>query len=188
MASLNYRKPRASQFPRAQNRKSGLIHMEIVGARELEAALMALGQDRLIKATLKRALVDASKPAVATAQRLAPKLTGRMSEKIAVSTTLSRRQRRGGGYKFNPSTAYVWIGSAPRGPGTLAEFGTGPRYHKRTRKFVGAMPATPFMRPAWEQHKEQILRDFSRALWIQIEKSATRLDRRFAKAKAAGKV
>lgn len=165
---------------RTRANANSLIHMEIVGARELEAALMALGQDRLIKATLKRALVDASKPAVATAQRLAPKHTGRMADKIAVSTTLSRRQRRGSGYKFNPNTAYVWIGSAPRGPGTLAEFGTGPRYQKRNRKFVGAMPAQPFMRPAWEQHKDQILRDFSAALWIQIEKSAKRLARRQA--------
>lgn len=163
-------------------RKTSLIHMEIVGARELEAALMALGQDRLIKATLKRALLDASKGAVATAERLAPKHTGRMAQKIAVSTTLSRRQRRGGGYKVNPNTAYVWIGAAPRGPGVLAEFGTGPRYHKKTRKFVGAMPAQPFLRPAWEQHKDQILEDFSKALWIQIEKSAKRLARRQAKA------
>lgn len=182
MASHSYRRSRVGSGGFSRTRKTGLIHMEIVGARELEAALMALGQDRLIKATLKRALVDASKPAVATAQRLAPKHTVRMSEKIAVSTTLSRRQRRDGGYKFNPNTAYVWIGAGPRGPGTLAEFGTGPRYQKRTRKFVGAMPAQPFMRPAWDQHKDQILRDFSAALWIQIEKSATRLARRQAKA------
>ena len=173
---------RNPSYSRAANRKNSLIHMEMLGARELEAALYGLGQDRLIKATLKRALLNASKPAVATAERLAPKGTGRMAQKIAVSTTLSRRQRRGGGYKSNPNTAYVWIGAAPRGPGVLAEFGTGPRYHKKTRKFVGAMPAQPFLRPAWEQHKEQILSDFSKELWIQIEKSATRLARRQAKA------
>ena len=103
-------------------------------------------------------------------------------EAFVQSHQLSRRQRRGGGYKVNPNTAYVWIGAAPRGPGVLAEFGTGPRYHKKTRKFVGAMPAQPFLRPAWEQHKDQILEDFSKALWIQIEKSAKRLARRQAKA------
>ena len=74
----------------------------------------------------------------------------------------------------------------PLSPGddkaAIAEFGTGPRYHKKTRKFVGAMPAQPFLRPAWEQHKDQILEDFSKALWIQIEKSAKRLARRQAKA------
>lgn len=156
--------------------------MEMLGGRELEAALYGLGQDRLIKATLKRALMKAAQPAAQTASRLAPKETGRMAQNVQVSTTLARRQRRGGGYKYNPNTAYVWIGSAPRGPGTLQEFGTGPRYHKKTRRFTGATPAHPFMRPAWEQHKHQILEDFSRELWIQIDKSAKRLARRSLKA------
>lgn len=155
------------------------------GVAELEAALYALGQDRLIKATLRRALLHAARPAALTAQRLAPGgqySTGRMKSKIAVSSTLARRQRRGGGYRRDPSTAHVYIGAAPRGPGVLTEFGTGPRYHRRTRKFTGAAPAQPFMRPAWEQHKHQILKDFSRELWIQVEKSAKRLARRQAKA------
>lgn len=163
-------------------RKNPLIHMEMKGARALEAALWDLGTDRLIKATMKRALLKAAKPAAQTAERLAPKRTGLMAGKVEASTTLSRRQRRDGGYKFNPNTAYVWIGAGPRGPGVLNEFGTGPRYQRRTKKFVGAMPAQPFLRPAWEQHKNQILEDFSADLWDQIEKSAKRLARRQAKA------
>lgn len=174
------------KYSRAAGRKNGLIHMELVGARELEAALMALGQDRLIRRSLRRSLMKASKPAVATARRLAPGglySTGRMLSKIDVSTTLSRRQRRGQGYRFNANTAYVWIGAAPRGPGVLTEFGTGPRYTKKGA-FRGAAPAQPFLRPAWEQHKRQILDDFSRELWIDIEKTAKRLARRTAKARA----
>lgn len=164
------------------SRNNSFLMLEIVGAQELEAALNALGQDRLIKATNKRALLNAAKPAVATARRLAPKATERMANKIDVSSTLSRRQRRGGGYRSDPNVAHVFIGAAPRGPAVLDEFGTGPRYHKRTRKFVGATPAQPFMRPAWEQHKHQILDDYAAELWIQIEKSAKRLARRQAKA------
>jgi len=164
------------------SRKNALLQMDIKGGRELEAALYGLGQDRLIKATLKRALLKAARPAVATAQRLAPKDTERMANKIAVTSTLARRQRRGGQYRRDPNVAWVYIGTSPRGPGTLQEFGTGPRYHKKTRKFVGATPAHPFMRPAWEQHKMQILEDFSRELWIQIDKSAKRLAKRSLKA------
>lgn len=164
------------------SRNNSLLMLEIKGARELEAALNALGQDRLIKSTNRRALLNAAKPAVATARRLAPKKSGRMSEKIDVSSTLSRRQRRGGGYRRDPNVAHVFMGAAPRGPAVLAEFGTGPRYQKRSRKFVGAMPAQPFMRPAWEQHKTKILDDYTSELWIQIEKSAKRLARRQAKA------
>lgn len=167
------------------SRNNSLLSMDILGGRELEAALMGLGQDRLIKATMKRALLSATKPAVATAQRNAPKFTGRMATKIAASTTLSRRQRRSGGYRSDPNTAQVFLGAAPRGPATLAEFGSGPRYQKKTGKYVGVMPAQPFMRPAWDQHKHQILDDFSRELWVQIDKSAKRLARRSLK--AAGK-
>mgnify|MGYP003612078337 CR=1 FL=1 len=57
------------KYKRAANRKNSLIHMELVGARELEAALHGLGQDRLIKATMRRALLKASQPAAATARR-----------------------------------------------------------------------------------------------------------------------
>lgn len=176
------------KYQRGANRKNSLIHMELVGARELEAALMGLGQDRLIKATMRRALLKASQPAAATARRLAPGgpySTGRMKAKIAASTTLARRQRRGQGYKYNPNVAYVWIGAGSRGPGTLTEFGTGPRWQKKTGKFVGASPAQPFLRPAWDQHKHQILEDFSKELWIQIDKSAKRLARRSLKAARA---
>ena len=165
------------------SRNNSMLMLEIRGGRELEAALNALGQDRLIKSTNRRALMNAAKPAVATARRLAPKGSpARMAEKIDVSSTLSRRQRRGGGYRRDPNVAHVFIGAAPRGPAVLNEFGTGPRYHKRTRKFVGATPAQPFMRPAWEQHKHQILEDYGSELWVQIEKSAKRLARRQAKA------
>lgn len=165
--------------------------MEQEGALQLESNLMKLGQDRLIRASLRRSLIKASKPAVATAQRLAPGgpySTNRMKSKIAVSTTLARRQRRGQGYKFNPTTAYIWFGAGSRGPGVLTEFGTGPRYHRKTGKFVGAAPAQPFLRPAWDQHKNQILKDFGGMLGQDVERAAKRLARRLAKrAGRAGK-
>jgi hypothetical protein len=165
------------------SRNNSFLQFEIRGARELEAALRELGQDRLIKATMKRALKDAAEPAAADAQARAQALfhgSGRMASKIAVSTTLSKRQRRGRG-RSGPNEAQVYIGAGPRGPAVLMEFGTGPRRHKNG-KSVGAVPAAPFMRPAWEAHKHQILDDFAKALWIQIEKSAKRLGRRQMKA------
>lgn len=168
------------------SRNNQFLMLEIKGAVELEAALRALGQDRLIKATNRRALLKAARPMAETAQRNAPKHTGRMAVKIAASSTLSRRQRMSRrGYNRDPSVANVYVGTGPRGPGVLAEFGTGPRYTKKPRKFVGAMPAQPFMRPAWEQHKGQVLDDYAAELWIQIEKSARRLARRSLKAARA---
>lgn len=163
--------------------------MDIVGAAELAQALRDLGTDRLIKATLKRALLKAGEPVAADARSRAPRSKREggkphMADRITVSTTLSRRQRAGSaGYATHDTEARVYIGAAPRGPAVLQEFGTGVRHHKNG-KSTGAVPAHPFMRPAWEAGKEKVLADFERMLWEQIEKSAERLARRTAKARA----
>lgn len=166
------------------SRNNSLLSFELKGAKELEKALRELGQDRLIKATMKRALLQVAKPAAQDAQLRAQALfhgTGRMAAKIAVSTTLSRRQRRGRGYRGDSNEATVYIGAAPKGPAVLMEFGTGPRRDKHGRS-TGSVPAQPFMRPAWEAHRNKILQDFGAELWKQIAKSATRLGRRQMKA------
>lgn len=181
---------KAGGAPIGLSRNNSLLQAEFKGAKELAEALRALGQDRLIKATLKRALLKAGQPMVETAQRLAPRGKRKggddagkphMADKIAVSTTLSKRQRRQQGFGAHrgrtDNTAVVFIGAGPRGPAVLAEFGTGPRRRKNGQK-TGSTPAQPFMRPAWEQHHRQILEDFGRELGIQIEKSAARLGRR----------
>lgn len=161
--------------------KNRFLTLEMEGVEDMETALRKLGQDRLIRRTMRRGLLKVTRPAAETAKRLAPKTgTGKMAAKIRASTTLSRRQRRGGHYRFDPNVAYVWLGAGPRGPGVLTEFGTGPRYTKKGA-FRGAAPAQPFLRPAWEQHKHQILKDLGPELWKEINKSAKRLARRQAK-------
>ncbi len=168
--------------------RKGLFRCEIVGARDLERSLRELGTDRLIKATMKRALLDVAKPIAADASARAPRgeETGKphMADKIAASPTLSRRQRRGKA-AAKPTEANVYIGAGPRGPGVLDEFGTDERHHK-SGKSTGAAPAQPFLRPAWEAGKHQALADFGDALGIQIEKSARRLARRQAKLLRSG--
>ena len=62
----------------------------------------------------------------------------------------------------------------------LLEFGTGPRYHK-SGKFVGAVMADPFMRPAWDQHRGQMLEKLGANIWAEIEKSLARAERAAAK-------
>lgn len=184
------------------SRNNGLLQLRIEGARELEDALRALGQDRLIRSTIRRALLNAGRPIAEAAQRLAPVGPNRgkphMYDKIAVSATLSARQRRGRA-RSAPGEAEVYIGAGPKGPAVLVEFGTGPRRQRRTHsgpgghggsragKSTGATPAHPFMRPAWEAGKDEALRSFSRELWAQIEASARRLARRQARLIALGR-
>lgn len=175
----------------AKPNQPGFFHLEIVGAEELAAALRELGTDRLIRATLRRALLKAAAPIAADAKARAPRSRTRsakragdphLQDRIAVSATLSRRQRRGRRV-LSDTEAEVYVGAAPRSPAIEAEFGTGPRRDKRGR-FLGSMPAEPFMRPAWEAGKEKALKDFTDMLWVQIQKSAERLAKRTAKARA----
>lgn len=160
--------------------------MKMVGFEELEAALRELGDSKAIKRAIGKALMQAAEPAAKEARARAPRRSGRLAEGVDVSTTLSRRQRGGGGGhvaargRHDPFAVFVYIGAHPMGPAVLAEFGTAKR-HWKSGKSTGAMPAHPFMRPAWEGHKFKILEDFGRYIWVTIEAEAKRLARRQAK-------
>lgn len=67
----------------------------------------------------------------------------------------------------------------------LVEFGTGPRYQKTTGKFVGVMPAQPFIRPAFDVKKGAALTAIKREITVEIGKAQGRLDRKAAKLSAA---
>lgn len=153
--------------------------MKFEGGAELAKALRDLGDSKAIKRAIGKALLLAAEPAAKDARARAPRKTGRMAEDIDVSTTLSRRQRKGRRRSSDPTEQFVYIGASPVGPAVLEEFGTGPR---RTKKGAsrGSAPAKPFMRPAWEQHREQILRDFARYLWVTIQAEAERLAKKQA--------
>lgn len=165
---------------------NGLLRMKFEGFAELEAALRELGDAKAIKRSISKALLLAAEPAAREARARAPRRSGRMAEGIDVSTTLSRRQKSGrGGHvaargHFDPFAVFVYIGAHPMGPAVIQEFGTQAR-HWKNGKSTGAVPAHPYMRPAWENHKFQILADFSRYLWVTIEAEAKRIARRQAK-------
>lgn len=156
---------------------------ELKGARELEAALRELPR-RIGKGAIRRALKKAAQPIADDAKGKVPVRTGLLQEKIQIGARLTRRQRRARGRVGDRNQVDVFIGIGLGGwHAHLVEFGTGPRVQKSTGRFVGQMPARPFMRPAWEAGKNRALDDFARLLWIEIEKSAARL----AKRRAAGK-
>jgi HK97 gp10 family phage protein len=128
--------------------------------------------DQLPKALAKSVLVDicnrAAKPIVETARALAPDdpdHPGSLKKSIGV--------KRWSGSKW----AGVVIG--PRWPegahGHLVEFGTGPRYHKTTGKYVGIMPPKPFMRPAWDLHRSAALDVMRSEVWDALAKAARKL-------------
>lgn len=165
------------------NRK-GFIRMDFLGVEETAKALRDIGKDKTIKAAQRRELRKAATPTLEMARRNAPTETQRMRDGISLSGILSRKQRRGGRYAKDPTqnTVHLFLGAKPRGPAVLTEFGTGPRYTKKG-KFTGSAPAQPFLRPAWEADKMNILDRYQRG----ISKSILRAARRANKKRAAGK-
>jgi HK97 gp10 family phage protein len=154
-----------------------MFRMKLVGARELEANLMAL-PELLAKRTLARALMKVAQPIADEARTRSPQNFGKNMRKIVVAATLSRRQRKG--TRKVPGVRTVYIGVRPSPVAHLIEFGTGPRYH-RSGKSTGVMPAQPFLRPAWDNGKFKALEDFGVILGRELEKSAARLAKRNSK-------
>lgn len=159
-----------------------LINLDWEGLPELAQSLRDLADAVEIKQTLSEGLIDAAQPMVRMAQSLAPRKSGRMALGVKVSAELSKRQRREqhlAGGTDNSTTQTVYVGAKPVGPAVLVEFGTTHR-HWKTGKSTGSTAPKPFMRPAWEATKNQILSKFSVTIWIAIAHAAERIAKRQA--------
>lgn len=154
----------------------------MLGVKETADNMRAIGKDVTIRAAMRRELRRAALPTLQMARNNAPVHKGWMKEGISLTGTLARRQRRGGKYarSTDTNTVNIFLGAKPKGPGVLTEFGTGPRFTKKG-KFTGAAPAQPWLRPAWEADKYNVLDRFSRAIGPSIEKSARRAAKKRAK-------
>jgi HK97 gp10 family phage protein len=127
----------------------------IEGLAELLAKFKELPKG-VQRSTLQRVGRKVLAPIADKARSLAPRRSGKLKRSIKVSTRLSRRQyllARGEGDNVN---IYAGAGALPQA--TLQEFGT------------SNLPAQPFMRPAWDAGKDQLLSDVKNELWSEIQK------------------
>lgn len=141
------------------------IKMKVDGFKEIKKALDVLGK-AATDSVLRSALRKAGRPVADTAALLAPKRTGGLASSIDIRTTLTSRQKR-----FSPKQkgeVELFVGpSHPTGAhGHLLEFGT------------SRMPAKPFLRPAWDTHKESVLKVLEKEIWNAIERVRRRLARK----------
>lgn len=159
---------------------------KVEGLRELDAALAELGKS-LGRGVMRRAAVKALTPMIADARarvEASTNGTGALAESLAVSTTLSKRQRKEA-RRESKSYFEMYAGASALPHAHLLEFGTGERAHK-SGKSVGKMPPEPFMRPAWDANKGDMAEAVGRELWTDIEKTAARKAKRDAKRAAQG--
>lgn len=157
------------------------MKLRIEGAGDIERALAELARGTA-KGAVRRAMKKTLKPVAETAEGLSG---GKF--KVAVTSKLTARQQREARADRGRSKVALYVGPVmPDGDDAphahLYEFGTAPRFHKKTGKSVGAMPARPFMRPAWDVHQAAMLETLKREMWREIEKTVERARRKAERA------
>jgi polysaccharide deacetylase 2 family uncharacterized protein YibQ len=157
------------------------VKFKIEGAGDMERALADLARGTA-KGVGRRAMKKTLQPVAQMAEGLSG---GKF--KVAVTSKLSKRQARGARGDRGRSKLALYVGpvqeDGSHSPHAhLVEFGTAPRFHASSGKAVGAMPAQPFLRPAWDASTKLMLATLRRETWKEIEKTLERARRKAARA------
>ena len=140
----------------------------MAGFKALERNLAELSSLAARRTVGRNALKAGAKPIIDKAKQLVPVKTGKLKASIGVKPKLSPRQK-GLHRKESPVEMFVGPGGKGAKHANLLEFGT------------VKQAAQPFMRPAWDQTQNQVLKAVGGAMGAQIEKAAKCQSRRLAK-------
>lgn len=102
---------------------------------------------------------------------------GSRDDAVAALRTARREAKASGAHKGHRIAVNVGPAS-PLAP--LIEYGTGPRQHKKG-KSTGVMPASPVVRPAFDNGVDQSIETIREGLIEEMDKAATRMARRAAR-------
>ena len=123
------------------------------------------------KNAIRRTLQKAGEPVASTASALAPHETGNLAFSIVVATQLTRRHKAE--QRNRASEVEVYVGPAG---------GTGALYYASHQEFGTVLShANPYMRPAWDSQKENVLRMIITGLGTEVDKAAQRAARKAAR-------
>jgi len=147
-----------------------LAGVEVQGVDLLTGRLLLLDPQRQRDA-YERALTKAAAPIVRMAKSLAPRGgTIRRSEKGRRLNLRERIKVRKIKKLKAGEVAAVKIANAPHAQ--LLEFGTAQRVQKKTKRKTGAGPKKPFLAPATEAHREQVVATLGAEVERQIDRIA----------------
>ena len=135
------------------------------GLKDLETSMMEFSRAVNI-GIAKRALKSAAEPLVEMAMDLAPVLSGHLEMNIAASDQLSRRQKA---LNVKKSEVEVYVGPDNAPQGVQQEFGNSDQHPQ------------PFLRPAWDATKMDVMFNIQTDLAAEIKKVADRAARRQAR-------
>ncbi len=138
-----------------------MLEVKIQGDKELMKTIKQLSKS-LEPEEVEKIFLKGAKTIADDARSRAPKgPTGNLKESI-VAKLLHR-------IRDNPAPAIAAVDFRKGPHAHLVEFGTGPRYQKKTGKYTGNMPAKPFFRPAWVRNKNKVLNNIVQELEKRVE-------------------
>lgn len=143
----------------------GTVRMTLEGFEGLDEELKSLPMSQA-RGVVMRTLRGVAKPTLDAALEAVPVKSGQMKKSLAVGLKLNARERKK--HKREPGAVEVYIGST-MSHAHIVEFGSQNN------------PPQPFLRPAWESTKDDMLERLKDALWKNIR------DRKTKNAKAAEK-
>jgi HK97 gp10 family phage protein len=136
---------------------------EFSGGREMEQQLLRL-KAGTAKGASRRALRKAAKPMADQMAASAPRLSGALSESVAITSKLSPTQAAMHRRMF-PGSRYaveLHVGPGPHPQGVLQEFGT------------ETNSPQPFVRPTWDADNQALLERLKDEMWSEITKTIAR--------------
>ncbi len=150
------------------------VTIKMEGFRELDLALGKLPQ-ATAKRTMRKVLKTAAQPIADAASRIAPDDPATPAPDLHRSIGVSHRQKTGRQRKFTKegkNEANMYVGPTADGypQAMMQEFGTA--HHS----------PQPYMRPAWDKHRNGALNTIKAELGKEIVKAAARLAKKRAKA------
>lgn len=157
------------------------VKLRLEGAKELDRVLQGLAASTG-RGITRRALTRALEPVAEAARALAPRDEGKLAAHIGVSSRLTRRQAREMRGQTGRDVQFMYVGPE-WASAHLVEFGTGPRF-KKSGQYVGVMPPQPFMRPAWDAKRDEVLARLTDDIRAEIDKTLARLAARAAKGRS----
>lgn len=150
------------------------VKFKVDGLRSLERMLLELGPVPASRVGTNAVRAGARVIAKRLRQNIAAKgliESGRMLRTVGVKD--DRRASFSGGSirrAFVGATSFLL---------RFHEFGTGPRYHKKTGKFVGRLPARATLRPALDEGAQEALDAMALNMGKSIEREALRLAKKY---------
>ena len=157
------------------------VRLKAIGVKKTTQALRRLPieiQQPLVTKALMTALEPMRDAAKANAPDAEPIGQG-LVDNIIITDAVTEGQKKDSPDPRDAFAAKAYMGVDAERPGfaphaLIVEFGSGPRYQENG-KYVGEMPAIPFMRPAFHSTAKEVIRRFAVGFRALVKRAAKKV-------------